>query len=235
LLQPPELVSDVEMPIASVSSDDEEPTQLPVAGEATSSAELANRLTTVIDVLKELLQDLEPLVQAAALYALAQLDSQQGREQARQLLTLEKPGDKLLLLFETNLLKSVKPDALIELACQAKLRVYPQGAIVCKAGEPSDELLLLVDGEADVSVEQGETEVVINTVQGGQTIGEMGVLTRKPRSANVITKAARNRALVIAAKDFETVLRNDSEVSRSLLLDVIARLQRLTARVQAQR
>lgn len=374
LLQPPELVSAVEMPIASVLPDDEEPTQLPVTGEATSTAELANRLATVIDVLTELLQDLEPLVQAAALYALAQLDEKQGREQAHQLLTLEKPGDwlvretaenildrgnyqhsvtvptliaritemgtveekvfqqhiirvgrsqtneivlvdrrvsqhhatlyldeqgvsivtsggayglrignkrltdgqvylnqgdvirfsiaeepaiaihwekqavqseiptealgtldKLLLIFETNLLKSVKPDALIELACQAQLRVYPQAALVCKAGEPSDELLLLVDGEVDVTVQQGETQVVVNTIQGGQTIGEMGVLTRKPRSANVIAKAEKNRTLVIAAKDFETVLRNDSDVSRSLLLDMIGRLQRLTAQVKAQK
>ena len=42
--------------------------------------------------------------------------------------------EKLLLMFETNLLRSVKPEALIELASKAEVRVYPQGAIVCKDG-----------------------------------------------------------------------------------------------------
>lgn len=380
LLQPDESEPKVQRPIEaaipateSAIPDDEAPTLLLVAGEPMPKIMSAIRLTSVIEVLKELLQELEPLVQAAALYALAQLDVQQGREQARQLLSSTQPGDwlvretaqnilgqgggqatamvrtlfteitmmgkteqlvfhqpvvrigrsqvneivlpdpkvsqrhavlyldeqgvsvvaspsayglrisgiriqnerqrlnqgdviqfsqaeepaitvrweeqpvpsetfteslgtleKLLLIFESNLLRAVKPDALIELAHKAQIRVYPQGAIVCKVGDTSDEILLLLDGEADVTVLRGDTEVVINAVRGGETIGEMGVLTRQPRSANVVAKAERNRALVIEAKDFEVVLRNDSELSRSLLLNMIGRLQRLTAHVKAQ-
>ncbi len=81
---------------------------------------------------------------------------------------------------------------------------------------------------------RGDTELIINTIYEGETIGEMGVLTRQPRSANVVTNAERNRVLVIEAKDFERVLRNDSEVSRGLLLNVMNRLQGLTEKVKTQ-
>ncbi|MCC5602209.1 cyclic nucleotide-binding domain-containing protein [Nostoc favosum] len=354
--------------------DDEIPTQLFIAGQPIPKVTSTKRQTSVIEVLKELLQELEPLVQAAALHALAQLDPQQSRQYAHQLLNSTKPGDwlvketaenilglsnaqvttmvqtlivqvmvrdtkeqlffqqpaiqigrsvtndiilpspkvsqqhailqldeqkasvtvlksayglrindkrernntvrlnqgdvirfsqaeepsitvnwkkqasmqsvapserlstleKLFLLFETSLLRTVKPEALIELARQAEIRVYTQGEMMCKAGEPSNELLLLIDGEADVTVLRGESEVVINMVRTGETIGEMGVISRQPRSANVVAKAERNRALVIETKDFEAVLRNDPDVSRSLLLNIIGRLQRLTTKVTSQ-
>ena len=141
--------------------------------------------------------------------------------------------EKLLLIYEINLLRSVKPEALIELARKAEIRVYSKGATICKLGDIADELLLLIEGEVGITLPQGETEVEVNTIQSGQTIGEMGVLSRKPRSANVIAKSENNRVLVIEASDFESVLRSDSEVSRSLLMVMIDRLQDLTTKVKS--
>ena len=142
--------------------------------------------------------------------------------------------DKLLLLFESSFLRSLKADALIELARDAVVRVYPQRSVMCKAGEPSDEILLLIDGAADVTVLQGDIEHVVNTVKVGETIGEMGVLTRQKRSASVVATAEKNRALVIEAKNFEAVLSQDSELARNLLLLLSDRLQRLTAQVTTE-
>ena len=141
--------------------------------------------------------------------------------------------DKLLLIFEIDLLQSVKPEALIELARKAEIRVYPQGAMICNLGDIADELLLLIEGEVSITLPKGETEVEVNTIQSGQTIGEMGVLSRRPRSANVVAKAENNRVLVIEANDFEAVMRSDSEVSRGLLMTMIDRLQDLTAKVKS--
>ena len=98
-------------------------------------------------------------------------------------------------------------------------------------GDLANELLLLIDGEMGVNLPQGDTQVEVNTIQSGQPIGEMGVLTRKPRSANVIAKAETNRVLVVVANDFEAVLRRDSEVSKSLLMVMIERLQDINAKV----
>ena len=207
---------------------------------------------SALEVISELLQELDPLVQAAALFALAQLAPQQGRQQAQKMLSSTKPGDwlvqetaanilgeprlgtldKLLLLFKIELFKSVKPEALIDLALDAQIRDYPQNAVLCKVGEPSDELFLLIKGEADATVVKDEREIVVNTIKAGQTVGEMGVLTRQQRSANVIAKGEKNQVLVIKAENFDARLRNNSEVARGLLLDMVDRLQRLTAQIK---
>lgn len=137
--------------------------------------------------------------------------------------------DKLLLLREVELFASVRPEALLELARDAQMRVYTAGEIVYQAGEPSDELYLLVDGEADVIGGSGDERRVVNFVKAGETIGEMGVLTRQRRSASVAAKSDRIHILVVASDSFEALLRNNSEVTTRLLLNTIERLQRLTA------
>ncbi|MBW4651435.1 MAG: cyclic nucleotide-binding domain-containing protein [Kastovskya adunca ATA6-11-RM4] len=349
------------------------PTVLRVAGQLDSKVMPASRLGCAIAVLNELLQELDPLIEAASLYALHQLDAEQGRSSARQLLSVSKPGDwlvretannildpdsaeadagvqtliariavrgkmeervfqqpvvrvgcrpmneivlldpnvfeqhallylddqgvsaielgspnglyinekvihndrerlyqgdvirfgsasepsitvhwekrrvhkdtaakvlgtldKLLLLFESSFLRTVNPNALIELARDAEVKIYPRGVQLCKAGEPSDEILLLIEGAADVSVIRGDGEHIVGAIHIGETIGEMGVLNRQRRSATVVTTAERNRVLAIKSKNFEMVLRQDSELARNLLLILSDRLQRLTAKVKAQ-
>jgi hypothetical protein len=350
---------------------DETPTQLRRAGDPIVMAESLNLQIQVIDVLKDLLQSVEPIVRAAALYALEQLDPQQGHEQAKRLLAetisenwlvletaqsimgerqiqtmvptlivqilkegrseqrifqqsvirlgrsqlneivldhprvskqhavftldergvnvidLDSPGElyiigrrvvenerfrlsqgdiirfskspeptvivnweqrpmrsrtpstslgsleKLLLIFENSFLRSVKPDALLELARRSKIQMYNRGDVVYQMGEISNELHLVVSGAVDVIVSQGGQDIVINTIHCGQTIGEMGVLSRQPRSATVVGSAEHNKLLVIEAEVFDAVLRGDSEISRSLLLDMIERLRRTNVHVHA--
>ena len=103
LLRFSESVPTVQPPAELVIPDDEAPTVLRIL---MPKAMLANRLESVIDVLKELLQELDPLVQAASLYALEQLDPKQGREQAHQLVNLVKPEDWLVRETAQNILGS---------------------------------------------------------------------------------------------------------------------------------
>lgn len=349
---------------------DETPTQLLRAGAPILMTESLSLQTQVMNVLKDFLQSLEPIVQAAALYALEQIDPQQGHEQAKQLLAkttsenwlvletaknimgerqiqtmiptlilqivsegrseqrvfqqsvirlgrsqlneivlnhprvcqqhavftlnerdasvidLGSPGElyighrvveneryrlkqgdvirfskssepaitvnwekrpmrsstpttalgsleKLLLIFENSFLRSVKPEALLELARRSKIEIYNQGEVIYQIGEVSNELHLVVSGALDVIVNQGDNEVVVNTIHRGHTIGEMGVLSRQPRSATVVGAASQSKLLVIEAEVFNAVLREDSEISRSLLLDMIERLQQTNVHVHA--
>jgi CRP-like cAMP-binding protein len=141
--------------------------------------------------------------------------------------------EKLLLIFENSFLRSVKPDALLELARRSKIQMYNRGDVVYQMGEISHELHLVVSGAVDVIVNQGGQDIVINTIHCGQTIGEMGVLSRQPRSATVVGSAEHNKLLVIEAEVFDAVLRGDSEISRSLLLDMIERLRRTNVHLHA--
>jgi hypothetical protein len=141
--------------------------------------------------------------------------------------------DKVLLLFESRFFRSLKPEALIELGRSASVQVYARGERLCQAGAPSDSILLLIDGTAEVVVVRGQAEQVVGTVNGGETIGEMGVLTRQKRSASVISTSDYCRALIIQADKFDTVLRQDPELARNLLVVLSMRLQTMTSKIKA--
>lgn len=139
--------------------------------------------------------------------------------------------DKVLLLFESQFFQSLKPDALVELGRNALVKVYPHQASLCAADDPSDSILLLIEGTAHVMVMQGNTKQVVGIVHAGETIGEMGVLTRQHRSASVVAASDYCRALLIQADAFDSVLRQDPEVARNLLIILSGRLQNMTQKV----
>lgn len=140
--------------------------------------------------------------------------------------------DKVLLLFESRFFRSLKPDALIELGRDADVKGYARGDRMCRAGDPSDSILLLIEGVADVLILRGTTEQSVSTVQAGETIGEMGVLTRQKRSASVVAASDYCRALVIRSDRFDAVLRQDPEIARNLLVVLSSRLQSMTSKIK---
>lgn len=142
--------------------------------------------------------------------------------------------EKLLYLFESSFFHDLKPSSLIELARNCQVRVYGPGEVMCKMGESANEILLPIDGEAEVHVNLGNQEQVVGTVLPGQTIGELGVLTHRDRSATVVATAARTLTLVIDADHFETVLSQDSLLAKNLLVMVSTRLQNILGHVSSQ-
>lgn len=141
--------------------------------------------------------------------------------------------DKVMLLYESRFFRSLNPDALIELGRDAIVKIYPRGDRMCQAGDPSDSILLLIDGTAEVVIQRGDAQQTVGMVNVGETIGEMGVLTRQKRSASVIAVSDYCRALVIQADRFDAVLRQDPEVSRNLLVVLSSRLQSMTSKIKA--
>jgi CRP-like cAMP-binding protein len=147
--------------------------------------------------------------------------------------------DKMLLLFESDFFSSLNPEALIEIARTSSIRMYPQGTTICQEGTVSDEIFLLLDGAADVMIadkaQVAETHAIkVGEVKVNETIGEMGVLNKEERSASVITTAPTNQLLVIKAKDFENILRNNQELSRNVIMILSHRLRNLSAQMKVQ-
>ncbi|HEY9844967.1 MAG TPA: FHA domain-containing protein, partial [Candidatus Caenarcaniphilales bacterium] len=139
--------------------------------------------------------------------------------------------EKLLCLFESSFFRQLKPDALIELARDAQVRFYKKGEEVCRVGEPADELLMLTAGKAQACVKRGNSVQIVGTILPGQTIGELGVLTRSNRSATVVTTAQKTQILAIDANKLEALLGQDSGLVRDLLLMVSSRLQNTLSQI----
>ena len=130
--------------------------------------------------------------------------------------------EKLLWLYGSSFFQGLKPKALIPLAQNANVRVYRPQEEICRVGTPATELLVLIEGEANILTSQtGNTAIL-----PGQIIGELEVLTHSNYVTTIVAVASRTRVLAIKAKDFEGILSyDDSLLAKNLLARVSTRLQ----------
>ena len=76
----------------------------------------------------------------------------------------------------------LSPEEARRLSTYATETSVPEGQILMKQGDYSVELIAIEEGSADV-IRDGET---IASLKKGDLIGEMGLLERRPRNADVI-------------------------------------------------
>ena len=95
--------------------------------------------------------------------------------------------------------------------------MFKPGQTIYVTGEPGDEMLVLLKGKLNVT---GDTGEVFATIGSGNAVGEMGLFTGEPRSANIV--AVENSAgLVIRKQELIVLLSNNREIYVKLLNNVI--------------
>ncbi|MDA0748288.1 MAG: cyclic nucleotide-binding domain-containing protein [bacterium] len=83
-------------------------------------------------------------------------------------------------------------------------RTFTQNEVIYRQGEPSGEMLILLQGRVAAVNEAG---TVLGEILPGTTTGEMGVLTGQPRSATIL--ALENASgFAITKVDLEKFLRD---------------------------
>jgi len=192
------------------------------------------RPEAIMDVLIQLLQDPNPLLQAASLYALHQMDPQFGRQQARELLSHQTPDEllqetaetilqptevegtfeKLLWLLDQDSFKSLEPETLISLARKAQVRMFDRSQVLCQL--PCPQILLLLQGEAQIQVTRNHQVDPIDTVAPGQIFG--GRYRNTPDEAQLVATAPGTMALAIASPDFTELLHDRPEIAKNFLI-----------------
>lgn len=123
-------------------------------------------------------------------------------------------------LAKLQLFAGVGPEALDELAAHARRLSLAPGQTLLREGEEGDDVLLVTEGEASVSV----GGMLIGTIGPGDCVGEMSLLDRAPRSATVMSVAPL-RALVIPAERFRALLEAEPAVNMRLTANLTARLR----------
>lgn len=90
------------------------------------------------------------------------------------------------LLAATPLLAGLEPPALLELAGEARQRIFPQGHHVFRQGEAGDELFVILAGRVKVVCTYDDgSEVVLATLGPPDVFGELALIDGGPRSASV--------------------------------------------------
>ncbi len=110
--------------------------------------------------------------------------------------------------------------------------LYPKelaiGGMVCKEGQHGSFLSFVVSGELEVIKTLDEHEVIITTLNEGDTLGEMALIDGLTRSATVRACKA-STILLLRRDDFNTLLNKHPEVGIKILKG-IARLMSLNLR-----
>jgi CRP-like cAMP-binding protein len=211
--------------------------------------------------LEALLQEQNPIIQAASLYVMAQLDAKRGQEIAQnrrhefsshlvqetidQLSSPSLPStanpsltnfptlEKLVYLFNSDFFHRMQSETLIALADRAEIRAYKQGDMITEAGDTCRELLLLIEGNANIHY-QTEFGVRVEQLHPGQTLDELEVLAHSTSENTIVADSESTRILAISVDAFDALLDHDPDFARRVLELESRQLQRFVRSVQFQ-
>lgn len=134
-----------------------------------------------------------------------------------------------LALHETDLAAGLSEVDMRTFASRLQPCRYPAGEALCRAGDPADRMWLITRGSVSVRVEGAAGARRIAGLGPGTSVGEMGLLDRRSRSADVFADG-EVEALALSIEAFDSLLREEPRLGQSLLA-TIARMtaQRLRA------
>jgi CRP-like cAMP-binding protein len=98
--------------------------------------------------------------------------------------------------------------------------VLPAGKVLAHQGGVGFELFILLDGTASVT-RDGQR---VATIVSGDVVGEMAVLSGRPRNATVVAETEL-RVLVLTHKGLNQLLDDIPGLAKHLLYEVAARLE----------
>ena len=199
----------------------------------------------IVSHLEVLLQEPDSLTQAVSFYMISQLDVQRSQELAQQFLDSKltvkplvretaqmllkqevQPGtahaafstiEKLLYLFGSDLFSSLKTENLVELAYQAQVKAYNANEVVIEQGKKGKQLLLLIEGEAQLQVNLDDGEVIVESLLPGQMLNEIEILACTEQEATIVVTVPETRILAIDVDTFDALLCQVTNFARSVL------------------
>ena len=136
-------------------------------------------------------------------------------------------------LQDIELLRDLEAKDLAALEEVTVTRVFKKNAVVVTQGDDTDSLYLIVSGSVRVYVsdDQGR-EVTLNTLQAGDSFGELALLNDQTRSASVLT-LEDSRFSVISKDDFLACMARSPQISRQIIRSLIDRVVELTDEVSS--
>ena len=126
---------------------------------------------------------------------------------------------KIELLKRVPLFERCSKRELAQIAALADELDLPSARDLTREGTGGWEFIVLVEGEADV-VRKGRK---VNELGPGDFVGEISLVTGRPRTATVRTRGPA-RILVLAATGFRTLMRDVPAIQDKVLAAITARL-----------
>ncbi|WP_373547334.1 cyclic nucleotide-binding domain-containing protein [Chamaesiphon sp.] len=216
-----------------------------------SSEETLNSLSPLLD-------DRNPLIQTACLYITAQLDLDRSQtiahnytdpqnsslvgEAIKIILSAAKQCpplktfsllEKVVHLFNSDFFNRIHSETLIALSERAEFRTFTDDEVITEAGDTCRELLLLIEGNAQILFHLPNQEVRIEQLQLGQTLDELEVLAHSDSQNTIVAKGDFTRILAVPVSAFDDLLDRDRDFARRVLELESRQLQRFMRSLQS--
>ncbi|MCP3056937.1 cyclic nucleotide-binding domain-containing protein [Aurantimonas marianensis] len=127
------------------------------------------------------------------------------------------------LLRSVPIFAGIEPSRLKLIAFTADSIAYRAGQVLVRQGQPGDAAYVLVEGEAEVSVETASGDYVVATLGAGDVVGEISILCDSPRTATV-TASTDVSALRVRKDSFLQLLRQFPEIAVEVMRTLAERL-----------
>jgi glutaminase len=136
-------------------------------------------------------------------------------------------------LADHELVRNVDPKGLATLQARLKRVCYVPGTRIVRRGETADRLFLIVSGRLSVTVEVGGGIRRLSTLSGGMLFGELSLIGREERSADVHADTMVE-CLVLEADDFDRLTVDDPVLACSLLSNLLRVVGRTARRMTSE-
>ncbi len=131
------------------------------------------------------------------------------------------PSEKSKALAQTlkkiPIFRALSPSQIQKIFGLCEVKRFQAGEVVCARGSMSDDMQVLISGELGVMSEDG---ICLATLSPITTVGEMGMVTRQMRSAQV-EALKPSQAMVIARRPFEILLNQDVDLKVQVYFNVV--------------
>jgi CRP-like cAMP-binding protein len=130
--------------------------------------------------------------------------------------------ERVIFLRKVPLFEALPPQELEPIAAVAEEELFSEGEPLAVRGDPGDTLYVIVDGQVQVL---GADEQELAVRGPGDFIGEMAVISSKPRAASLVAMSDV-RVLELHKPAFEAILRERPETALAMmriLCDLLAR------------
>ncbi len=139
--------------------------------------------------------------------------------------------EEVELLRRIPLFAKIDPTRLKLLAFTSDRVKFDPGQVVFEQGDGGDYAYVIIEGEADVSVNTPSGPLLVASLKKHELVGEIAILCDVPRTATV-TASSELVALQISKDLFYRLVTEFPEMAIEIMRDLARRLELTTGRLQ---
>ncbi len=138
-------------------------------------------------------------------------------------------------LKKVPLFANIETSKLKLMAFASERLTYKPGQTLVKQGDQGDAAYIILEGEAEVVIDQEDgSEVVITTLKRHAVLGEIAILCDVPRTATVRAKE-KTQTLKITKELFFRLVQDFPQIGMEVMRILAARLEKTTQDLYAAR